>query len=822
MSKAGQVRTPLQESNGGAGESLMKISRKVAATIGTDFFRAIAKHLADALSANCVLVGEFSGGQMERCRSVAAWLDGEAAELEFPLVESATAQVVLGKPCLWRSDVQTRFPSDELLKKVRAQACIGVPLSDDNHQPQGVLMALYRRPVQSLRAPKAMLEIFAERASAELSRKREDDALRKSEQRHRAFIAKNADAMWRVEFDPPVPTDLSEQEQFDRIHESGYVAECNDAFARLLGREKAEQMIGIKVSAIAPLSDPTPHEATLVAIRSGYRLTIVETSPLDGHGNRRHMLRSQWGIVEDGKLERMWGSNRDITELRRVETALGASEKRMADLIEAMRMLVLMLDRKGTVSFCNNYLSRLTGWNSADLLGKDWIETMVPAEERSRIRADFARGASNPDTPIHFESSVLSPDGRRRRFSWDSTILRDSNGEEGRAIVGRDITEFATLEEQFRQAQKLASIGKMSGGLAHDFNNLLTVISGYTSGLLANLDPTDSAYKSLVQVKTAAEKAAHLAHGLLTFSRRQALRPQVIQLNAIVEEAAVMLRTLLGSNVHLVTNLDRSASLVRVDAGYFHQALINLAINARDAMPNGGALTIATANVKIDGARSSSTSVSPGEYVEVTITDNGTGMTDEVREHLFEPFFTTKEAGKGTGLGLSTVYGIVMQSGGHILVDSEVGRGTSFRIYLPSIHVEPAPKDIFETRELPGGTETVLLVQREDRSMAAAVLGHLGYVVLNADSPTKAIELCRDQIRTIDLLIINLDSVELPGDELADLVKTFRPGIKILYVSGAHDPAAPHDAAKREIALLRKPFTPPALAEKVREILDRQ
>jgi two-component system, cell cycle sensor histidine kinase and response regulator CckA len=823
MSKAVMGRAPLQVSNGNDSASLIRVARKVAATIGTDFFHATAKHLADALKANCVLVGEFVGGHVERCRSVAAWLDGEPVDLEFALAESATAQVVIGKPCLWRSDVQTRFPSDTLLKRIGAQACVGVPLMDGAQQPQGVLMALYRRPAKSLRGPKIMLEIFAERASAELSRKREDNALRESEQRYRAFIARNDDPMWRVEFDPPVPTEIPEQEQLDRIFQSGYVAECNDALARLVGKDKAEQLIGSTLNGIAPVSDPAVRESTLAAIRAGHRLTTVETNRLDGQGNRRHMLRSQWGIVEDGKLERIWGSNRDITELKRIETALSASEQRMADLIEAMRMLVLMLDPDGTVTFCNNYLYRLTGWNSCDLVGKDWLETMIPDDERSRVRAEFARGAANPDAPIRFESAILSRDGSHRRFSWDSTILRGSEGEaEVRAIIGRDITEFAALEEQFRQAQKLASIGKLAGGLAHDFNNLLTVISGYTTGLIEKMKPTDSAYKSLVEVRKASEKAAHLAHGLLTFSRRQALRPQAIQLNAIVEESRGMLRTVLGEHIHLVENLDRDAGRVRVDAGYFHQALINLAINARDAMPQGGTLTIATSNVKIDGPRHSFAGVPPGEYVEVTVADNGTGMTDEVREHLFEPFFTTKEIGKGTGLGLSTVYGIVMQSGGHILVDSEVGRGSSFKIYLPRIPAELGLAEIQEIGELPGGTETVLLVEerRDGRSTAATVLTHLGYTVLNAESPARAIELCREQTRAIHLLLANVDTPELRADELAELVKTFRSGIKILYVSQVGDSTLPIAASTPGIDFLQKPFTPQALAGKVREVLD--
>lgn len=205
MSNAGSGRAPLQLSSGAESDSLMRVARKVAATIGTDFFQATARHLATALTANCVLIGEFVGGHVERCRSVAAWMDGAPAELEFALAESAVAQVVLGKPCLWRSDVQTRFPSDTLLKEIGAQACAGVPLMDEAHEPLGILMALYRRPAQSLRTTKSMLEIFAERASAELRRKREDDALRKSEQRYRAFVARNDDAMWRIEFDPPVP-----------------------------------------------------------------------------------------------------------------------------------------------------------------------------------------------------------------------------------------------------------------------------------------------------------------------------------------------------------------------------------------------------------------------------------------------------------------------------------------------------------------------------------------------------------------------------------------------------------------------------------------
>jgi two-component system, cell cycle sensor histidine kinase and response regulator CckA len=824
MPKAGSKVLP-EEDSAGEAKSLLLVARRVAATIGTDFFRATAKHLAEALTADCVLVGEFVGGHVERCRSLAAWLDGGPADFEFALAESATSQVVLGKERVWRSDVQTRFPSDSLLSAVGAQAYIGVPLLDGNRQPFGVLLALYRRPVVRVRVPRTLLEIFAERASAELTRKKEEDELRQCDQRHRAFIGQNADAMWRIEFDPPVPIDLPEQEQFDRIYASGYLAECNDALARLLGKERAEQLTGSTVEGILPASDPTVREATMVAIRAGFRHTTVETNPPDGHGGHKHFIRSQWGIVEQGKLERVWGATRDISELRHVEKALDASEQRMEDLIEAMRMLVLMLDANGTVSFCNNFLYRLTGWNSSDLLGHDWLEKMVPEDERNRLRTELARGSMHPDVPIHFESTVLSPDGRRRQFSWDSTVLHDASGKMTvRTIIGRDITEFKNLEEQFRKAQKLASIGKLAGGLAHDFNNLLTIISGYTVGLLEKLNSTDPIYTSLDEVRKASEKAAHLAHGLLTFSRRQALRPQVIQINSVVEEAEGMLRILLGDHIHLVTSLDRNASQVRVDGGYFHQVLINLAVNARDAMPHGGTLAIATSNVEIDAYSPYSISVPPNRYVQVTVADNGTGMTDEVREHLFEPFFTTKEVGKGTGLGLSTVYGIVLQSGGHILVDSEVGRGTTFRIYIPRIVEEPVPADSSEFRDLPSGTETILLLEaRQDAcSLSATLLKHLGYTVIQVDDPVRAVELSRNHSGSIDLLFIDTGVPNLKADELADLVKAARPGIKFLFVSSQGYSAISDTPSKARIAYLQKPFAALSLAQKVRELLDEK
>ena len=801
-------------------KNLLQVARKVAATIGTDFFRAMAKHLAGALAADCVIIGEFVGGREEQCRTVAAWMGDSRAEFAYALAGSATAGVALGRPALCRSNAQKQFPSDTLLKSVEAQACIGLPLTNAAGHHIGVLMGLFRHPVASLRPSKALLEIFAARAASELARKQDEEKLRESQQRYRAFIARNSDAMWRVEFPSPIPMDLPEQEQLDRIYKTGYIAECNDALARLVGREKAEQLIGCGVDEIVPLSDPCLREATLASIRRRYQLTNVETCPLDAHGNRHYRLRSQWGIVEDGKLERVWGCSRDITDIKQAEKALDASEQRMTDVLEAMHLLVVILDPGGEVAFCNRYFYRLTGWLSSDLFGKGWLEKMIPKDEHGRVQSEFARGTLNPETPIHFESALLTPDGRRRQLAWDSTILRGGDGEPaGRALIGKDITEFKALEEQFRQSQKLAAIGRLAGGVAHDFNNLLTVILGYASALLDKLKPADPAYLGLSEIRKAAEKGADLSRSLLTFSRRQALRPRVVNLNSLIEDAGQMLATLMGTGIQLNTNLEPEAGYVRLDAAYFHHALLNLAINARDAMPRGGALTIATSRVEIASPQSRATGIPPGSYARLTVADDGAGMSKEVREHLFEPFFTTKEIGKGTGLGLSTVYGIVKQSGGHIRVDTEVAQGTAFQIYLPRLEEEPAPAEAARHSAMPRGAETILLVEDRDdvRALATTVLKDLGYNVLEASGPARAIELNSLQTGAIHLLLADVGSV----DSLVSVVKTFRPEIKVLLISGYGESEMTNPLSGSRVGYLQKPFTPLALAVKVREILDR-
>ena len=800
---------------------LLQLARKLSATIGSEFFTAMAKHLTQELSADCIYIGEFTSGQAERIRPLASFLDGEPYNSSFPLAGSAAAGVLREKGYFCRMNAQKRYPADELLAKVNARAFVTVPLSDFAGTPLGFMMAIYRHSAAHLHLARTMLEIFAPRAAAELVRKQRDEQLRESEQRYKAFIAANADAMWRIEFEQPIPTSLPEEEQFDRIYQYGYLAECNDALARLLGADKPERLIGCNVDVLAPRSNASVREATLRAIRCGYRFTTVETTPLGQNGKHRYMLRSQCGIVDDGLLLRLWGITRDISELKHSELELDASERRLADLLEAVHLAVITLEPGGAIVSCNDYFERLTGWKPADIRGQNWLELMIPAEESNRLRTAFADARAGSQIPLHFESTLRGPGGQRWWIAWDATILRNAVGQAAATvIVGRDITEQRVLESQFRQAQKLESVGRLASGIAHDFNNLLTVIRGYAELLLQKTDEADPVHTGLLEIQKSAERGAQLTHQLLAFSRRQTLRPETLNLNVLIADSERMLLRLIGADVRLKTQPDPTLGLVRADAGQIHQVLLNLAVNARDAMPNGGELTITSSNVAV--TENGPFAVPPGEYVQLAIADTGLGMNEEVKSHLFEPFFTTKEPGKGTGLGLSAAYGIIRQSGGHIVVETELNKGTCIRIFLPRIEEEAktAPVESADS-ELRGGTETILVVddQQDVRLVTGGIIRDLGYVVLEAESPAQAMEIARNNPH-IDLLLTDMVMPEMGGPKLADAIRETHSRIKVVFMSGYLDLPRKGHGGDSKIGPLQKPFDATALSTIMRTVLD--
>ncbi|PYS96265.1 MAG: hybrid sensor histidine kinase/response regulator [Acidobacteria bacterium] len=398
-------------------------------------------------------------------------------------------------------------------------------------------------------------------------------------------------------------------------------------------------------------------------------------------------------------------------------------------------------------------------------------------------------------------------------------------GRRAEVVLANDVTERKMLEEQLRQSQKMEAVGQLAGGVAHDFNNLLTAITGYSDLAIRRLKAEDPLRHHIEEIKKAGERAAALTRQLLAFSRKQVLQPKVLDLNAVVSEMEKMLRRLIGEDVEFRTALASDLGSIKADPGQIEQVLLNLCVNARDAMPGGGNLTVETSNVYLDEEYASHhVGVESGAYVMLAVSDTGYGMDEETQSRIFEPFFTTKEMGKGTGLGLSTVYGIVRQSGGNVWVYSEVGRGTTFKVYLPRVDEgvreyrrSDSPEDAAR------GTETILLAEDDEmvRRLAREVLEMYGYRVLEAPNGGAALLLCERHAGAIDLLVTDAIMPEMSGRELSERLSHLRPDMKVLFMSGYADTAAVQQGVLDEWAnFIQKPFTPDALTRKVREILD--
>ena len=547
----------------------------------------------------------------------------------------------------------------------------------------------------------------------------------------------------------------------------------------------------------------------------------------------RRMLRKDGSVIlievtavllPDGRILTTF---RDLSEQRKVENQIRESEQRFRELAENVREVFFSMDpATGRAQYVSPSYEELFGHSREHAYATPhaWTEGIHPDDRDQTFAADRLAAESGVQADAVYR--IVRPDGSTRWVRGRSSPVRNAKGEIIRVVgIAEDITDLKRTESQSLQSAKMEAVGRLAGGIAHDFNNLLTVIMSYGQLQIEEHASDDPRRPDLDQIVSAARRAADLTKQLLAFSRRQVLQPQVLDLSDLVMNLSRMLERVIGEDIDLKSNLTSRIGCVRADSGGIEQIIMNLVVNARDAMPSGGTVTIETANVEMNGADAGAHDpIAPGPYVLLSVNDTGEGLDEAIKGHLFEPFFTTKERGKGTGLGLSTVYGIVKQSGGYVVAESERGRGATFKVYLPRI-AEPAealpPKGAHT--DIRGGSEIIMLVEDEAavRQVTRTVLERRGYTVLEADRPESAIALADSLPHPPNLVVTDVILPGISGRQLAGLLEEKWPGLKVLYLSGYMDDAiARHGVLERGVALLEKPFTPDALALKVRQVLD--
>jgi len=492
-------------------------------------------------------------------------------------------------------------------------------------------------------------------------------------------------------------------------------------------------------------------------------------------------------------------------------------------LLESASQSIIGVDSSGRIVLANARTEEIFGYTRAETLGSP-IEMLLPETVRGKHAEDRAAFFASPHVRpmgIGMELAGRRKDGSKFPVEVSLSYVRTEDGVFGIAFVS-DIGPRKLLEEQLMHSQKMEAVGRLAGGVAHDFNNMLTVISGYSQMILDQLSPLDPLRGYAEEIFKAADRAAALTNQLLAFSRRQISQPRVFDVNLALSQTEKMLRRLIGEDVELKLHLSPGVGNIKADPGHLEQAVFNLAINARDALPKGGRITIETAAATLDDTYAEThAGVEPGEYVMIAVSDNGHGMDAETRRRVFEPFFTTKETGKGTGLGLATVYGIIKQAGGDIWVYSEIGRGTTFKLYFPKV-AEPASGLRDAGAAAPRGAETILVVEDEPgvRELTTTMLKLLGYHVLAADSGAEALQIAKLHAGQIALAVTDVVMPNMSGAQLAAELRRTQPEIKIVFISGYTENAISQDGVLDEdVAFLGKPFSRESLARKMREVL---
>jgi two-component system cell cycle sensor histidine kinase/response regulator CckA len=634
--------------------------------------------------------------------------------------------------------------------------------------------------------------------------------------------------------DSPLDAELLLRElqrgDFEIVHER---VETRDAMKEALANRKWDIVV-------SDYSMPTFDAPSALSVlqASGIDIPFIVVSGTVGEESAVEALKAGANdFLIKGRLARLLPAiERELREAtvreerRNVEKALRESEEQVRLLLDSTEDGIYGVDLDGRCTFANAACLRILGYARQDDLRGRPMHGLMHAKQADgtacvEVECPIFLAGFRPEATVIADDVLWRSDGTRFAAELRSFPVRRDGAHVGSVVTFVDVTQRKRLEEQVRQSQKMEAIGGLAGGVAHDFNNLLSVIIGYSSLALESLEEGTSWRSEFEEVKRAGERGAELTRQLLAFSRQQILQPKVLDLNQIIGGVEKMLRRLVGEDVELSLLTSHALGNVLADPSQMEQVIMNLVVNARDAMPDGGKLSIATENVDLDAeCAATHLGVSPGRYVMLSVSDSGMGMDPATRAHIFEPFFTTKEKGKGTGLGLSTVFGIVRQTSGHIWVESEPGNGATFKIYLPrkvgELEVVTTATAAPTTLR---GSETILLVEDEEqvRDLSRTILRRFGYNLLEAKNGGEALLICEKHSSKIHLLLTDVVMPLMSGRELAERLVPTRPGMKVLYVSGhTENSVARHGVLDAEIAFLQKPIIPDLLLKKVREVLD--
>ena len=712
-----------------------------------------------------------------------------------------------GQPLLLTAELEKRMYETGEAEQIGSPSpsWLGVPLRTPSRTIGVLVLQHYENEDAYTARDLEFLSSVGDQIALAIERKRAEEALTESEVRYRSVVETASDAIITID-------------------ESSTILFVNSAAERIFGYS-LDEMRGASLTMLMPEHTHYHHRAAV----EKYRLTgqkrfswdYVELKGLHKNGREIPISLSFAEFNQDGNRY-FTGIISDITERKQAAESLRESEERYRELVENAIDIIYTHDLDGNYTSVNRAAENITGYTRDEALKMNLAQTIAP-EYLDKARRMIAAKLTGEEVTA-YEVEIIAKDGRRVAIEVNTRIIYENGVPAGVQGIARDITERKHLEDKLRQSHKMEAIGLLAGGIAHDFNNLLTAISGYSNLTLRKMPVDDPLRLNIKEIKDAGDRAAALTGQLLAFSRKQVLKPRVHNLNSVITEIEGILRRIIRENIVFETDLAPELGNIKADPGQIEQVIMNLVVNARDAMPAGGNLTIKTQNVRVEMEDADQhLTLERGRFVKMTVTDTGQGIDERTQRRIFEPFFTTKEVGKGTGLGLSTAHGIVKQSGGDIKVYSEVGRGSTFEVYLPWVEeIAQQRKRSRDGEEDNSGAETILLVEDEEvvRKLVSEILTGNGYTVLEAPSGKAALDICNTYSKEVQILLTDVIMPDMGGSELKDAVIALRPDIKVLFMSGyTDDTIAFTGVLDSDTPLIEKPFTPDSLARKVREVL---